>query len=87
MRLKPFSQNYICVDCKRQFLDCYQIQKGSSDEFKRECLTMYVNGMGFQAIARVKGINHVTVINWVKQVGKLLLNAYDPGNTTQVGEL
>ena len=84
---KRGKQNYICVSCKRQFLDCYQIQKGYSDEFKRECLTMYVNGMGFRAIARVKGIDHLTVINWVKQVGELLPNAYDPRNTPQVGEL
>lgn len=55
-----------------QFLDCYQIQKGYSDELKRECLTMYVNGMGFRAIARVKKINHVTIINWVRAVGELL---------------
>ena len=52
---KRGKQNYICVSCKRQFLDSYQTQKGYCDEFKRECLTMYVNGMGFRAIARVKG--------------------------------
>ena len=46
---KRGKQNYICVNCQRQFLDSYQIQRGYSDEFKRECLTMYVNGMGFRA--------------------------------------
>ena len=84
---KKGKQNYICVDCQRQFLDCYQIQKGYSDELKRECLKMYVNGMGFRAIGRVKGISHVTVLNWVKQVGELLPNAYDPQTIPQVGEL
>ena len=84
---KRGKQNYICVDCQRRFLDHYQIPRGYSDKFKRECLTLYVNGMGFRAQgARVKGINHVTVINWVKQ-GELLPNAYDPEATPQVGEL
>lgn len=73
-------QNYICVDCQRQFIDCYQTHKGYPDSVRRECLTMYVNGMGFRGIERVKGIHHTTIINWVKQVGELLPNAYDLHN-------
>ncbi len=38
---------------------------------------MYVNGMGFRVIERVKGVHHTRIINWVKQVGELLPNAYD----------
>ena len=48
---------------------------------------MYVNGMGFRAIARVKSVSHVTVMNWVKQVGELLPNAYEAETIPQVGEL
>ena len=48
---------------------------------------MYVNGMGFRAIERVKGVHHTTVITWVKQVGDLLPDAYDPETIPQVGEL
>ena len=48
---------------------------------------MYVNGMGFRAIERVKGVHHTTVITWVKQVGELLPDAYDPEQIPQVGEL
>lgn len=36
---------------------------GYSDEVRRECLLMYVNGMGFRGIERVKGVHHTTVIN------------------------
>lgn len=43
-------QNHICVDCCHQFIDCYETSKGYSDEVKRECLKMYVNGMGFGGI-------------------------------------
>jgi len=40
-------------------------------------LTMYVNGQGFRAIERITGVNHNTVINWVKQVGFSLPDAPD----------
>ena len=43
--------------------DNYQSEYGYSDELKNECLTMYVNGMGIRAIARVKKIHHTTIIN------------------------
>ena len=61
---KKGKQNYICVDCGRQFLDCYQTHQGYAPEIKQECLKMYVNGMGFRAIERIKGVHHTTIINW-----------------------
>ena len=36
---------------------------------------MYVNGMGFPAIERLTGVNHNTIINWVKKVAESLPNA------------
>jgi hypothetical protein len=48
---------------------------------------MYVNGLGFRAIERVKGVHHTTVITWIKQVGELLPDAYAPETVPQVGEL
>lgn len=48
-------QNYICVNCGRQFIDSYET-KGYSDDVKRICLKMYVNGMGFRGIERVTGV-------------------------------
>jgi hypothetical protein len=80
-------QNHICVDCKRQFIVGYETTKGYSKEIKRECLKMYGNGMGFRGIERVKGVHHTTVISWVKQVGELLPDAYQPEATPEVGEL
>ena len=80
-------QNHICVDCRRQFIDVYTAPQGYSDETKAQCLKMYVNGMGFRGIERVTGVHHTTVITWVRQVGELLPNAYDPLTIPQVGEL
>jgi len=48
---------------------------------------MYVNGLGFRGIERVKGVHHTTVITWVKQVGELLPDAYAPETIAEVGEL
>lgn len=48
---------------------------------------MYVNGMGFRGIERVKSVHHTTVITWVKQIGELLPDAYDPDVPPAVGEL
>ena len=84
---KQGKHNYICVACSRQFLDRYDPPKGYSDEVKRECLKMYVNGMGLRGIERVKGVHHTTVMNWVKQVGEHLPDAYEPETTPEVGEL
>lgn len=61
--IKRGKQNHICVDCGRQFIEHYETSRGYSDEVKRECLKMYVNGMGFRGIERVKGVHHTTIIH------------------------
>ncbi len=48
---------------------------------------MSVNGMGFRAIERIKGVHHTRIINWVKQVGELLPDGYEPDTIPLVGEL
>ena len=66
------NSHHICVNCGRQFIDVYSPPKGYSDEIKQECLRSYVNGMGFRAIERDKGVHHTTVIYWLKQIGEKL---------------
>ena len=80
-------QNYICVSCRRQFIDSYTSPQGYSDDIKQQCLRMYVNGMSFRGIERVTGVHHTTVIYWAKQVGQRLPDAYDPEQSPQAGEL
>ena len=53
---KKGKQNHICVSCGRQFIDNYNPPQGYSDQVKQECLKLYVNGMGFRAIARFQAI-------------------------------
>ena len=80
-------QNYKCVNCDRQFIDVYSPPKGYSDETKKECLRLYLDGMGFRAIERNKGVHHTTIINWVKQIGKQLPDAPQVQEVPEVGEL
>lgn len=84
---KKGKQNHICVDCGRQFIDHYESQRGYSDDIKRVCLRMHVNGMGFRGIERVSGVHHTTVLYWLKQVGGQLPDRYDPETMPEVGEL
>ena len=62
-------QNYICKDCGRQFIENYESPRGYAPEIKQQCLSMYVNGLGFRAIERVMGMHNTTVMDWVRQVG------------------
>lgn len=80
-------QNHKCTNCGRQFIDVYSPPRGYSDEVKKECLRLYVNGMGFRAIERDKGVHHTTIINWVKQVGSQLPDAPEFQEIPEVGEL
>jgi len=51
------------------------------------CLKMYVNGLEFRGIERVTGVSRTTIMDWVKQVGKLLPDSYNPETIPEVGEL
>lgn len=79
-------QNYICCSCDRQFLESYT-KRGYSNEIKQQCLTMYVNGMGFRAIERLTGVNHNTIINWVKKVAEPLPNAPECSEIPEVAQV
>ncbi len=86
---KSGKQNYICVNCRRQFIDSSEKQ-GYSEEIKRECLEMYVNGSGFRAIERVKKVHHTTIITWVKKISNDLPKCPDYDEipeVTQIDEL
>lgn len=51
---------------------------------------MYVNGLGFRAIERVKKVHHTTVINWVKLAAKQIPDtpeAEEIPEVTQIDEL
>lgn len=48
---------------------------------------MYLNGMGFRAIERVTGVNHNTVINWVRQACFHLPDFPEASEIPEIAEL
>jgi transposase-like protein len=68
-------------------LSVYEQHIGYSNDLKRECLELYLNGMGFRAIERVKHVHHTTIIYWVKQLGSRLPDTPAESNIPEVGEL
>jgi transposase-like protein len=40
---------FVCVPWGRQFIDNYEKNRGYEEKTKKQCLTMYVNGMGFRS--------------------------------------
>ncbi len=49
---------------------------------------MSLNGMGFRAIERVTGINHNSVLNWVRQAAAAMPEEnYEIPETAQLDEL
>ena len=47
---------------------------------------MQTKGWDFQAIEKVKKVHHTTIINWLKQVGKLFPDFEHTETNPQVGE-
>lgn len=60
---------------------------GYRDSIKEHCLTLYVNGMGFRAIERATGVNHNTVINWIKQISSNLPDAPEASEIPSVAQI
>ena len=48
---------------------------------------MYVNGLGFRAIERVTGVNHNTVIRWVRKSALILPNAPEVAEIPEITEI
>ncbi len=79
-------QNYQCTECGRQFVEFYSTQ-GYSTEIKKHCLMLYVNGNGFRAIERTTGVNHNTVIRWVRKTAYPLPNAPEVSEIPEIAEI
>lgn len=60
-------QRYKCKDCGCNYTQSsrYCIDR----ETRIRCLRLYLEGVGFRGIARLRGISHVIVQRWVKLLG------------------
>ena len=60
-------QRYQCKSCGYRHTVAY---KWYSEEVKQHALKLYLDGLGFRAIARVLNCSHVTIYQWIKQSGE-----------------
>jgi insertion element IS1 protein InsB len=79
-------QSYRCLDCGCQYVENPK-SRAYPNEVKQLCLKMYVNGMGFRAIARVTDIDHGTIINWVKEKGEKLADEPQDEEIPEITEI
>ena len=64
-------QRYRCKDCGNN----YSVEQKSTAKQpweRRMGLMMYLEGLGFNSIARLLGVSHVAVIKWIKKYGSQL---------------
>ena len=76
-RTQAGSQRYKCKTCQRLYTPDPK-PMGYDDEMRQQAVKMYVDGMNYRRIARHLGIDHKTVMNWVKAYGDQLPPAPQP---------
>lgn len=79
-------QSFKCKNCGCQYVE-NPTSKAYPVEVKKLCLKMYLNGMGFRAIARVTEINHTTIIKWVEEAGESLSDAPQDSEIPEITEI
>ena len=60
-------QRYKCKSCGCNYTQSsrYCIAR----ETRLQCIRLYLEGVGFRGTSRLMGVSHVSVQNWVKQLG------------------
>ena len=61
-------QRYKCRKCRCNFTQSHM--RGASLEKKLFALKLYLEGMGFRSIGRLLKVNNVTILNWIRTLGK-----------------
>ena len=79
-------QRYKCKQCAYNF-SIDKLKHGIDQRYVKQCLQLYLEGMGFSAIERVVGVSHVSVINWVKRYGQALKKVTESGKNISAVEL
>jgi transposase-like protein len=60
-------QRYQCKHCKYR----YTVEQiGKPNALKKLAIELYLEGLGFRSIERILGVSNVTVMNWVRALGK-----------------
>jgi transposase-like protein len=82
------SQRRQCMACGRRYTPNPQ-EPGYHAEIRLQAVRMYVDGMNYRRIARHLGVDHKSVMNWVKAYSARLPSAPMPEdvNNAEMDEL
>ena len=64
-RTKAGSQRYRCGQCQRRYTPKPK-EHGYPTSLRQQAVKLYVEGMNYRRIGRLLGVDHVTVMLWVK---------------------
>ena len=64
-------QRWLCKSCNYYFTNP-TYQRGKPKELKDMAINLYLEGLGFRAIGRLLNVSNVSVLNWVRKLGKNL---------------
>ncbi len=59
------SQRYKCQECGSKYTPEPK-SNGYPEEVRRQAVRMYLDGLNYRRIGRLLGVDHVSVMNWVK---------------------
>lgn len=60
-------QRYLCKPCQYRYTVA---EIGKPKALKKLALQLYLEGLGFRSIERILEVSNVSVLNWVKELGK-----------------
>ena len=58
------SQRFHCGPCQKRYTPNPK-ERGYAPDLREQAVRLYLESMSFRAIARVLGVNHQTIINWI----------------------
>ena len=61
-------QRYKCKHCNCNFTQSRM--RGATLEIKLQALRLYLEGLGFRSIGRILKVSNVTVLYWIRNLGK-----------------
>lgn len=64
-------QRYLCKKCGYKFTVAKK-GKAIEKEYVVRAIQLYLEGLGFRSIERILGVSHVSVMNWVRQLGSAI---------------
>lgn len=70
-RVNDGFQRYRCKNCGCNYT---KEGRGYPKELRLLALRMYLEGIGFRGIGRLLKVSNVTVLNWVKEAGRKLID-------------